>query len=196
MKALEYPFDPEYILKKSKAIRRQLLADESTRIAKRIAVLGGSTTHDFIRILELFLLNYGIEPTFYESEYAQYYQDAMFDPEELVSFEPDLIYIHTGYRNIENLPAPGMSGEDADAYLDAEYARFEGMWDHLSEKYHCPVIQNNFEYPFYRVMGNFDAVDKSGRVRFVNRLNEKFASYAEGEGLRRPRHLPGNGARL
>ncbi|MBO4899406.1 MAG: HAD-IIIC family phosphatase [Lachnospiraceae bacterium] len=179
MKTLEYPFDPEYILKKSKAIRRELLADGSSRTGKKVAVLGGSTTHDFIRILELFLLNYGIEPTFYESEYAQYYQDAMFDPEELVSFAPDLIYIHTGYRNIENLPAPGTAADEVSACLDAEYARFEGMWEHLAAKYQCPIIQNNFEYPFYRIMGNYDAVDSSGRVRFVNRLNEKFASYAE-----------------
>lgn len=175
---MEYPFNSEYILKKSKSIRRELLADGSSRVHKKITVLGGSTTHDYIRILELFLLNYGIEPEFYESGYAQYYQDAMFDPEELVSFSPDLIYIHTGFRNIENLPSPGMPASDVDAMLDAEYARFEGMWQHLSEKYQCPVIQNNFEYPYYRVMGNFEAVDPSGRVRFVNRFNERFAEYA------------------
>ena len=77
-KDLEYPFDPEYILKKSKHIKKELLADGTSRIRKRIAVLGGSTTHDVIRILELFLLNQGIEPVFYESEYGQYWQDAMF----------------------------------------------------------------------------------------------------------------------
>lgn len=180
MKELEYPFDSEYILKKSKAIRRQLLADGTSRTHKRIAVLGGSTTHDYIRILELFLLNYGIEPEFYESEYAGYYQDAMFDPEELISFGPDLIYIHTGYRNIENLPSPGMSHDDVNAMLDAEFGRFKGMWEHLAARYQCPVIQNNFEYPFYRIMGNYEAVDPSGRVRYVNRLNELFADYAAG----------------
>ena len=73
-KDLEYPFDPEYILKKSKHIKKELLADGTSRICKRIAVLGGSTTHDVIRILELFLLNQGIEPVFYESEYGQYWK--------------------------------------------------------------------------------------------------------------------------
>ncbi len=175
---LEYPFDAEYLLKKSKSIKRELLADGSIRLHKKIAVLGGSTTHDHVRMLELFLLNYGIEPEFYESEYDQYYQDAMFDPEELISFAPDLIYIHTGYRNIENLPSPGMSADEADVLLKLEYERFEKMWVHLKDTYHCALIQNNFEYPFYRVMGNFEAVDKSGRVRFVNRLNELFAEYA------------------
>ena len=91
IKELEYPFDSEYILKKSKRIKKQLLADDTVkRVKKRIAVLGGSTTHDIIRVLELFLLNYGIEPEFYESEYAQYWQDAMFDAPELVEFSPEL----------------------------------------------------------------------------------------------------------
>jgi len=52
------------------------------------------------------------------------------------------------------------------------------MWLHLSEKYHCPIIQNNFELPFYRLLGNADAVDVRGRVSFINRLNEKFAEFA------------------
>ncbi len=79
---LEYPFDSEYILKKSKSLKRRLLEENTQRIPKKIAVLGGSTTHDIIRILELFLLNQGIEPTFYESEYGMYWEDAMFGNEE------------------------------------------------------------------------------------------------------------------
>lgn len=181
MKILEYPFDSDYILKKSKSIRRELLADGTSRLHKKIAVLGGSTTHDIIRVLELFLLNYGIEPEFYESEYNMYYQDAMFDPEELVSFQPDLIYIHTGYRNIQQIPTPGVSIEDAEQMLEVEFARFETMWKHLIDTYHCAIIQNNFEYPSYRVMGNYEATDRRGRIRFINRLNDKFASFAENE---------------
>ena len=53
---------------------------------KRIAVLGGSTTNDIVSMLELFLLNCGIQPVFYQSEYAQYWQDAMFDAPELAAF--------------------------------------------------------------------------------------------------------------
>ncbi len=66
-----YPFDAEEMLKKSRRMKRDLLADGTKRIHKKIAVLGGSTTHDIIRMMELFLLQQGIEPEFYESEYAQ-----------------------------------------------------------------------------------------------------------------------------
>ena len=72
MRELEYPFDPGYIMKKRRSIKKELLKTDKPFIEKRIAVLGGSTTHDIIDILELFLLNYGIRPTFYESEFNQY----------------------------------------------------------------------------------------------------------------------------
>ena len=37
----EYPFDSEYILKKSKSLKRRLLEENTQRIPKKIAVLGG-----------------------------------------------------------------------------------------------------------------------------------------------------------
>ncbi|SFP34713.1 HAD-superfamily phosphatase, subfamily IIIC/FkbH-like domain-containing protein [Butyrivibrio proteoclasticus] len=177
MKELEYPFDSSYIMKKSKSLKKALLSDGSDRIHKKIAVLGGSTTHDIIRILELFLLNYGIEPEFYESEYGQYWQDAMF-PGELNDFGPDIIYIHTSNRNITEFPTMDDSKEVVDEKLRKTYQHFETMWKKLSDTYHCPIIQNNFEAPFYRLLGNRDFFDIHGRLSFINRLNEKFAEYA------------------
>lgn len=179
MQELQYPFNSEYILKKAKSLKRALLEKEVTRIPKKIAVLGGSTTHDIIRILELFLLNQGIEPSFYESEYAQYWQDAMFDNPELVEFAPDLIYIHTSNRNISSYPAPQDTKENVDEVLEGQYQHFAVMWEKLHETYHCPIIQNNFEFPFYRLLGNQDAVDFHGKINFLTRLNQKFYEYAQ-----------------
>ena len=178
MQELEYPFDSEYILKKSKKIKRQLLEEGTGFLPKKIAVLGGSTTHDIIRVLEVFLLNQGIQPEFYESEYAQYWQDIMFDNPELSAFAPDLIFIHTSNRNITSFPGMADDETQIDAMLTEQYEHFRVMWDKIAETYHCPVIQNNFEYPFYRILGNRDAVDIHGRIRFINRLNELFYGYA------------------
>ncbi len=176
---LEYPFDSEYILKKSKSLKRRLKENNAGHIQKKIAVLGGSTTHDIIRVLELFLLNQGIEPIFYESEYGQYFEDAMFGNPMLSEFAPDLIYIHTSNRNISAYPQLDAGREAVDHLMETEYKRFETIWDKLAQTYHCPVIQNNFEYPFYRLMGNKDASDIHGRVRYITRLNECFYHYAE-----------------
>ncbi len=178
MRELEYPFDSEYILKKSKKIKRELLEKAEQPLTKKIAVLGGSTTHDIIRVLELFLLNQGIRPEFYESEYGQFWQDAMFPNEELENFSPDLIFIHTSNRNITKYPAMTDTAGQIEELLQEQFGHFEVMWDKLEETYHCPVIQNNFEYPFYRILGNQDAADIHGRMHFINRLNDRFYQYA------------------
>ena len=73
MKELEYPFDAEYIVTKKKKIRRKLLLQDRSFTDKRIAILGGSTTEDVKNVMELFLLDNGIRPEFYESEYNQFY---------------------------------------------------------------------------------------------------------------------------
>ena len=178
MQELQYPFDSRYIIKKKKSIKRQLLEQGSGFIDKRIAVLGGSTTHDIIMILELFLLDQGIRPQFYESEYARYWEDVMFDNPELVEFKPDIIYIHTSNRNIRQYPTLSMSADETDELLKADYDHYLKMWGKIESSYKCPVIQNNFEYPFYRLLGNADATDIHGRVNYINRLNSRFAEYA------------------
>lgn len=175
---LNYPFDNQLLLRKRKSIRKDLL-NNSQLIDKKIAILGGSTTHDIRDMLELFLLQQGIRPIFYESEYGQYWQDAMFGTQQLQELKPDIIYIHTSNRNISVYPHQEQSAVDIEAMLQQEYSRFSSMWDKLYATYHCPIIQNNFEYPFYRIMGNADASNIHGKVNYISRLNMKFYGYAQ-----------------
>lgn len=180
MKELEYPFDADWIIKKKKSIKRELLrSNNGTFMEKRIAILGGSTTNDIKNILELFLLNYGIRPLFYESEYNQFYEDGMFPNPVLEEFSPDIIYIHTSNRNIVNYPVLTDTREEVQQKADAVLQKYEGLWEHIADTYHCPVIQNNFELPFYRLMGNKDASDYRGKVNFISRLNLAFGEYAQ-----------------
>ena len=180
MKELEYPFDPEWILKKKKALKRELLQNtQQTFLEKKIAILGGSTTRDIRDILELFLLNYGIRPCFYESEYNQYYADGMFPNPALEEFHPDILYIHTSNRNIEQYPSLEDDRTLVTQKLQAEYERFRALWEHLHAVYGCPVIQNNFEPPLYRLLGNRDASDHRGRWNYIQRLNQMFYEYAD-----------------
>ena len=104
MDCFHYPLDTETLLRKKRKLRRELLARNPHPLHKKIAILGGSTTNEVADQLGLFLLQYGIEAEFYQSEYAQYWQDAMFGTPELDDFHPDVIYIHTNWRNLTALP--------------------------------------------------------------------------------------------
>ena len=73
--ALSWPIDPGVISRKRKKIRRQLSEDGRKRTEVRIAILGGSTTNDIQDFAEIFLLNEGLEPSFYVSEYGKYWED-------------------------------------------------------------------------------------------------------------------------
>lgn len=184
MRELEYPFDSEYLYHKKKSIKKELLAqlDEKSCLHKKIAILGGSTTRDIKLMLELFLLNYGIRAEFYESEFNQYYQDAMFPNPELEAFAPDVIYLHTTLRNITDFPRISDTAESVEELLAGEYRKYEKMWERLADVYHCVIIQNNMEYPCYRLLGNMDASDIHGKVNYVTRLNLKFYEYAQKTG--------------
>lgn len=178
MDCFHYPLDTEQLLRKKRRIRRELLAQNPHPLHKKIAILGGSTTNEVADQLGLFLLNYGIEAEFYQSEYGQYWQDAMFGTPELDEFKPDVIYIHTNWRNVEHFPTTADTPAQVDELLEAEYTRFETMWQALAQKFGCPVIQNNFDRPNYRLMGNRDVWDVRGRTNFLSRLNQKFYAYA------------------
>ena len=173
-----YPFDCAYITKKQKSIKRELLKDGTKRIEKKIAILGGSTTNGIADQLELFLLWQGIKPTFYQSEYNQYWQDAMFG-RELREFKPDFIFIHTSNRNIARYPDMSMKSGDVDLLLKSQTEHFTAMWDKLREDIGCPIIQNNMEMPYWRLLGNKDCADIHGRVSFVTRINQGFYEYAQ-----------------
>jgi len=100
---LDYPIDASVVLRKKHAIKKELLQKKGL-IPKNIALLGGSTTAEVKTILELFLLNIGIVPKFYESEFNRYYEEAAFENKALDAFKPDIIYIHITNKNIISYP--------------------------------------------------------------------------------------------
>ena len=176
LKELLYPFDPNYILENKRKIKKALLEESNGFVEKKIAILGGYTTSAIKQIMELFLLNNGIKVSFYESEYNKFYEDAMFENEELKAFAPDIVYVCTSNRNITRYPS---LADDADVLLESEFEKYQGIWKSLKEKYNCPIIQNNFELPYYRLMGNKDASDVHGKVNFITRLNMKLYDHAQ-----------------
>ena len=175
---LTYPFDAKRINRKKIVLKRELEA-KSSLVEKRIAVLGGTTTHDFVGLMELFLLKEGIRPIFYESEYAQYWEDAVFGTPDLDAFKPDVVFVMTSSRNVKRWPQVVDTVEAVDALLAETMAKFEAMWTKLAEKFRCPVIQNNFEYLPYRLLGNLDCADVRGRTNFITRLNAQVAAWAQ-----------------
>ena len=173
---LEYPLNINFILRKKKLLKREFL-NKDKFIQKNIVILGGSTTSEVVNILEIFLLKNGIKPNFYQSEYNKYYEDALFRTDELVKFNPDIVYIHTTNKNISAYPDIQDNENDIKILHENELKKFHSIWSALS-KLECPIIQNNFDYSADRSLGNLDSSDIHGRTYFINKLNHAFSEYA------------------
>ncbi len=176
---LTVPFDNSVLLRKQQKLKRELRArDDVSYIDKRVAVLGGSTTSIIKDQLELFLLANGIWPSFYESEYNKYYEDAVFPCPALDEFRPEIIILFTSSVNIVNRPALGDDEAAVREKLIAEMRRFETVWAALLSRYEAIIIQNNMELPVESSLGNLEAVLPIGIRRYIGALNERFADYA------------------
>ena len=170
-----YPVDGNYILANKRAIKKKLL-EKGNFLEKKIAILSGTTVGEIKNILELFLLDYGIKPEFLVGDYGRFFEEAVFEQDRLREFGPDIIFVQSGIHNLD-LPNAGCSVDDAEKKLENAKAKFSAVWD-AAEKLGAVLIQNNFEYPRIRPMGNFDAVDVSGKVRFVSEMNAFVAERA------------------
>lgn len=170
--------DYEIILRKQKSIKRELLNQECNFIEKKIAILGGSTTNEVKNILEIFLLNSGIKPIFYESDYNKYYEESVFENIALKTFNPDIIIIFTTIANIDLLSYLQNNKENFDENIEREYQKFISIWQSLKNNYNAVIVQNNFEMPYYIQFGSADCYIEGSLRRVVDKLNAKFAEYA------------------
>ena len=178
---LLYPFDPLQLIRQKKKLRRTL-SERGVTTHTRIAILGGSTTAEFKDMLEIFLLGSGIKPEFYECDYGQYYEAAVFENQELQKFQPQLACVFTSFANITHLPAPQDSEDRVQESLRSEQNKLHEIWDKLSQQYNCTIIQNNFELPRVRVLGNLDFSAHQGGVHFIHLLNQYLAKAARERG--------------
>lgn len=178
MEELKYPFDSTYILKKKKSLKKSILNKKENLIELKIAILSGSTIGELKNILEIFLLNYGIKPVFWEGNYNRFYEDAVFGIEEIKIFNPNIVYIHTNNKNIEEFPEVFENDEETERKINKIYLKFYQVWEKIKENLSCSIIQNNFEMMPFRLLGNQDAVLKFGKLNFIKRINEKFYQYS------------------
>jgi FkbH-like protein len=167
---ITWPVDAAYLARNARKLIRQFREQPLQRKIK-IAILGGSTSQELALFLEVLLLARGLDPEFWHSEYGRYWEDGALGNEELDAFAPELVYVHTGSQNIRNWPELNVSEDEAEAAARSEIERFVQIWEGLHSRSQAVIFQNNFELPDIRILGNYDAVHPSGRVRFTERLN-------------------------
>ena len=177
LRDLQFPITASKLIRKRHSLSKELSAQPNL-IPTRIAILGGSTTTEVRGMLELFLLANGIRPEFYESGYNRYSEDILFENQDLWKFKPDVVFIHTTWRNVSQFPELMEPEAEVEERVRQEVARFVTLWQKIHSKLGALIIQNNLDLPVLRPLGNLEASESYGRVNFLMRLNAEFAAHA------------------
>jgi FkbH-like protein len=164
-----------------RTLKRIRSLHESSGRSTKIAVLGSSTTHQLVEMIDLYLQAGRINAHFYEADYGTLYQEFLDPGSGLHRFHPDLVLILVSWRDLKERPAMGDGAEEVRRKVQAEVSGWSDLWRIAQERLGAQVIQSNFAAPPWRVMGNFDSRHPAGFSRFISLVNTALSEAAPSE---------------
>ncbi len=126
-----------------------LLLRERATTSKKLAILGGATTHFLLPLIRLFALQRGLILTTYESGFGLFEQEIWGDSPALRSFQPDVIHFHVSSYNLA-LPPVSVDPDASRTGTDGQVPRIISS---RNERFGCALIINNFETSSERALG-------------------------------------------
>ena len=152
-----------------KQIRQKAHFDD---LAPRVAVLGGFTTRQLISLLDLYLSAERVGAVFYETDYGTLRQEILDPDSGLYHFRPDFVIVATTWRDLGHRPELTDTRAEVRSKVDAEVAEWAALWHVVQERLGCQIIQNNFDAPPWRALGNFESRHPGGFARFIALVNQ------------------------
>ncbi len=137
----------------------------------KIAVLGSATTHQLVSLLELFMSASRIKAEVYEAEYGTFRQEVIDPQSELYRFRPDFLILATSWRDLGRIPALNDDRAVVEQKVAAEVADWMRLAKTAHERLGCQIIQNNFDIPPWRTLGNHESRHPAGFARYVTLVN-------------------------
>jgi FkbH-like protein len=159
--------DVEYAAARLDKIPPALLAERAPT-AKKLAILGGATTHFLVPLIRLFAFQRGVLLTIYESGFGLFEQEIWGESPTLRAFEPDIIHFHVSSHNLGLAP---VSPDPARVVADLK-TRYLELYRAAAQRFGCALIVNNFETSSERALGSLDGVLPGSRNSIVRALNE------------------------
>ncbi|ONH55425.1 methoxymalonyl-ACP biosynthesis protein FkbH [Frankia sp. CcI49] len=158
-------------------VARRCLASAELPRSARVAVLGSYTTAQFSGLLPLAAARAGIAVAVYEAGYDQYQREILDSDSGLYRFRPDLVVlaVHDGAVSLPTWPG---DLADAEAAVDAEVARFRGMWDTVTSRCHARIVQHTIAIPAEVALGHLAARLPTSRLTMLRRFNAALSQAA------------------
>ena len=170
---LSHPIDFSSLPRKKRALVKTLRTQHDL-LSLKILVVSGSTINETADYLELFLLNIGIKPIIKLGNFNRYYEELIFPSDELLKFNPEVIYIHSSAYNIKTWPELTDPTSRVEELISNELSKYNEIFVAIKNKFRATVVVNNFEFQKTTPGGHWETTAPGGSVRFISKLNEKF----------------------
>jgi len=144
----------------------------------KLAILGGFTTHQLKDFIELYLFAAGIPVELYEADYGVFRQEILDPSSELYRFAPNRIFLATHWRNLSHLPALSDDPQHVSDLLEREFADWSQLWQIAHDRLGCQIVQNNFDTPAWKSLGNHEARHPAALLRYIADINRLLADRA------------------
>ena len=158
------------------SLLEQVLASHrpSARRSARVAVLGSYTTTQFVGMLRLAALRWGIAVELYEAPYAQYRQEILDPAGGLYAFKPDFVVLTL---HAAEAALPDYSRAPAEE-VQAELDRWRSLWEVLASRCPARLIVHNFALPVESPMGHLASRLPGSRTAMMHTLNARLGEAA------------------
>jgi len=144
----------------------------------RLAVLGSFTTSQLIAMIELSLFAAGIEAEVYEADFGVFRQEILDPTSGLYEFRPQVLFLATSWRDLGGAPALHGDPAQTGSLIDAEVDNWLSLWNTAYQRLGCQIIQNNFDAPAWRQLGNFELRHPTSLRRYGAAVNQAFQDRA------------------
>ena len=141
----------------------------------RLALLGSSTLEHFADILRLWLFAEGFAPQVYVPPFGVHRQETLDPSSGLYCFEPDIVWVICGFRDLAAWPAPGAGDAEVAALARQVVDDFAAVWEAMRRNTGALLVQSNVDYPPERPFGNLAGAVPWGPVAFVRHVNQLLA---------------------
>lgn len=142
-----------------------------SRRTLRLALLSSHTSGQLAGALRVAALAHGIALETHETGYRAYEQAVLDPASDLYAFAPDVVLLVIDQRDLHLPDLP----DDPRAAVDAEAARWAGLWDLLRGRTGATVVQTTFVPAPDDALGGLGAVLPAGRTRLVRAVNAALA---------------------
>lgn len=148
----------------------------------KLAVLGSHSIQHFVAVLDVFLMNEGIDCQIYEGEYDGINMDVLNADSSLYQFAPNMVILMTQYQDIKVFPELLSHETEVNQLLERQMNYYDNLWKSLSAIEGCQIFQTNIALPIQREIGNLEGNYFFTRSSYFRMLNLELLK-------RRPKHV-------